>query len=123
MLQHLYKVVCEWLGSIVEVEFDTEREAMTWAAVQEQGSRFKALKLLRFDENQKRYVMASNLSLAPVIKDWEMDAVKGWSVSEIKNRIWSYETSGQPIPGCVSVTALRLELINRGEQPNGYHNT
>lgn len=31
--------------------------------------------------------------------------------------------NAQPIPGCVSVKALRMELKRRGEKPVGYHNT
>lgn len=54
---------------------------------------------------------------------WEINKVKSWSTSEIKNRIWMAVECGQPIPGCVSVEALRMELTNRGEQPAGYHNT
>ncbi len=28
---------------------------------------------------------------------------------------------GQPIPGCVSVEVLRVELMRRGQKPIGYH--
>lgn len=57
-----------------------------------------------------------------MVYQWELDKVKGWTVSEIKNCIWM-ASFGQPVPGCVSVDALRTELINRGEEPVGYHNT
>lgn len=56
------------------------------------------------------------------IEQWEMKTVAKWTTSEIKNRIW-LAADGQPIPGCVSVEALRLELIRRGEEPRGYHNS
>lgn len=58
-----------------------------------------------------------------MVYDWEMDKIKNWSTNEIKNRIWAEVTNGQPVPGCVSVEALRKELIRRGEKPEGYHNT
>ena len=58
-----------------------------------------------------------------MIHNWELDIVKDWTIEEIKNRIWMSVDSGQPIPGCVTVEALRQELINRGEKPIGYHNT
>lgn len=54
---------------------------------------------------------------------WELDMVKDWETSQIKNRIWAAIGCGQPIPGCVSVEALRMELVRRGEEPVGYHNT
>ena len=57
------------------------------------------------------------------ITKWEMEKVKLWTTNEIKNRIWAFASQGQPIPGSVSVEALRLELIRRGEDPKGYHNT
>lgn len=56
------------------------------------------------------------------IGQWEMEKIAKWTTSEIKNRIWS-AANGQPIPGSVSVEALRLELIRRGEEPRGYHNS
>lgn len=58
-----------------------------------------------------------------MVYEWELKAIKNWTVNEIKNRIWNYVSNGQPIPGCVSVDALRLELVHRGEKPIGYHNT
>lgn len=54
---------------------------------------------------------------------WELEHVKEWTVNEIKNCIWAAVDCGQPIPGCVSVEALRAELMRRGEEPVGYHNT
>ena len=54
---------------------------------------------------------------------WEMEKVKNWTTNEIKNHIWAAVECDQPIPGCVSVEALRAELIRRGEEPKGYHNT
>ena len=52
-----------------------------------------------------------------------MEKVKSWTTNEIKNRMWAFVSRGQPIPGSVSVEALRLELIRRGADPKGYHNT
>ena len=54
---------------------------------------------------------------------WEMEKIKDWTTNDIKNYIWMEVECGQPIPGCVSVEALRAELIRRGEEPKGYHNT
>ena len=58
-----------------------------------------------------------------MVYQWELNKVKDWTVNEIKNRIWMAVSGGQPVPGCVSVEALRAELIRRGESPEGYHNT
>lgn len=58
-----------------------------------------------------------------MVHQWELEKVKDWTTNEIKNRIWDNILSGQPIPGCVSIEALRAELIRRGEEPKGYHNT
>jgi len=55
------------------------------------------------------------------VYQWELDVVKDWTVSEIKNRIWMAKELGQPIPGCVSIESLRIELLRRNETPNGYH--
>ena len=54
---------------------------------------------------------------------WEMEKVKDWTTNEIKNHIWAAIECDQPITGCVSVEALRVELIRREEEPKGYHNT
>ncbi len=56
-----------------------------------------------------------------MIYQWEL--VKDWTTNEIKNRIWANISCGQPIPGSVSVEALRMELQRRGEEPTGYHDT
>ncbi len=57
-----------------------------------------------------------------MVYDWELEKIKAWTTREIKNRIWMADI-GSPIPGCVSIEALRVELVNRGEEPTGYHNT
>ena len=57
-----------------------------------------------------------------MVYSWEIEKVKNWSTNEIKNSIWLAVKCGQPIPGCVSVEALRHELSRRGEKPQGYHN-
>ena len=63
-----------------------------------------------FGKKQKKYVY-----------QWELDYIKKWSLNDIRNHIWMAKECGQPIPGCVSEEALRIELIIRGETPNGYH--
>ncbi|MDE6913844.1 MAG: hypothetical protein K2P35_09135 [Lachnospiraceae bacterium] len=58
-----------------------------------------------------------------MVEEWELDKIKDWSTNTIKNYIWLAVECGQPVPGCVSVDALRKELVRRGEEPKGYHNT
>ena len=58
-----------------------------------------------------------------MVYEWELNIIKNWTIDQTKNRIWIAVSCGQPIPGCVSVEALRQELINRGEEPVGYHDT
>lgn len=58
-----------------------------------------------------------------MIEAWEMEKIKNWSTLAIRNYIWAVAYCVQPVPGCVSVEALRAELIRRGEDPRGYHNT
>lgn len=58
-----------------------------------------------------------------MVYQWELDKIKEWDSSTIKNHIWLAVDCGQPVPGCISVEALRKELENRGEKPVGYHNT
>ena len=58
-----------------------------------------------------------------MVYKWELDIIKNWTIEEIKNRIWMAVELNQPIPSCISVEALRTELIKRGEEPIGYHNT
>ncbi|MCB6992927.1 hypothetical protein LI177_05430 [bacterium 210820-DFI.6.37] len=58
-----------------------------------------------------------------MVHEWELEKVKDWTTNEIKNRIWAAVDCRQPVPGCVSVEALRVALVNRGEEPVGYHNT
>lgn len=57
------------------------------------------------------------------VQEWELEKTKDMTINEIKNQIWSYVSNGQPIPGCICVEALRIELIRRKEKPIGYHNT
>ena len=56
-----------------------------------------------------------------MVYQWELEKIKDWTTNEIKNHIWAAVDCGQPVPGCVSVAALREELANRGEDPVGYH--
>lgn len=58
-----------------------------------------------------------------MVKTWELEKIKDWPSNEIRNYIWVAMSYRQPAPGCVSVEALRAELIRRGEDPHGYHNT
>lgn len=58
-----------------------------------------------------------------MVYTWELQVLKNWTVSQIRDRIWMAVGNGQPVPGCVSVEALRRELVNRGLEPIGYHNT
>lgn len=58
-----------------------------------------------------------------MVYQWELEIVRDWTVNELKNRIWGAIDCGQPVPGCVSVEAMRMELLRRGEKPVGYHNT
>lgn len=57
-----------------------------------------------------------------MVEGWEMDMIKTWSTDTIRNWIWLAMECGQPVPGYVSVEALRMELYLRGEEPKGYHN-
>jgi hypothetical protein len=58
-----------------------------------------------------------------MVYDWELNKVKNWTTNEIRNYIWTNVNNGQPIPGCISIAALRMELMRRGEEPVGYHNS
>ena len=58
-----------------------------------------------------------------MVEKWMLEIIKDWSVQKIRNNIWMAVDHGQPIPGCVTVEALRYELMQRGEEPIGYHNT
>ena len=41
----------------------------------------------------------------------------------LRNWIWLAVNTGQPIPGCITVEAIRCVLRERGEDGSGYHNT
>lgn len=56
-----------------------------------------------------------------IVYQWELERIHKWSIEELKNRIWLNRECGQPIPASVSVEALRMELLLRGEEPTGYH--
>lgn len=58
-----------------------------------------------------------------MIYPWEIELIRHWTTNEIKNRIWLNVNCNQPIPGQVSVDAMRAVLIERGEDGKGYHNT
>lgn len=58
-----------------------------------------------------------------MIYPWEIELIRHWTTTEIKNCIWSMVSCGQPAPGQVSVEAMRAVLRERGEDGKGYHNT
>ena len=58
-----------------------------------------------------------------MVYQWELEEIQNWTTNEIKNCIWAAADCGQPVPGCVSIEALRMELERRGEEPKGYLNT
>ena len=53
---------------------------------------------------------------------WEVEKARKEETSTIKDWIWG-AANGTPVPGCLSVEALRFVLIERGEDGKGYHNT
>lgn len=55
--------------------------------------------------------------------DWEIEKARKESNETLKNWIWAAITTGQPVPGCLSVDSLRAVLIERGENGRGFHNT
>lgn len=57
------------------------------------------------------------------VYQWELDILEKWTSNDIKNRIWIAVQCNQHVPCNISVDALRAELIRRGEEPIGYHNT
>lgn len=57
-----------------------------------------------------------------MVHEWELEKARKWTTTELKNWIW-LAASGYPIPGCISVEALRKVLIERGEDGKGYHNS
>ena len=57
-----------------------------------------------------------------MVYQWESEKAKDLSTCTIKNYIWM-AANGQPIPGCISIESLRMELERRGEEPKGHHNT
>lgn len=74
------------------------------------GSIGKGDIMLMFENNKKVTVFR-----------WELDYLSNWTIESLRNWIWMSKQNGQPIPGCVSVEALRMELVRRGEPPVGYH--
>lgn len=58
-----------------------------------------------------------------IYQNWELEITKKWHTDKIRNYIWLAVECHQPIPACVSVDALRAELIIRGLEPVGYHNS
>ena len=55
--------------------------------------------------------------------DWMIEKARKMDNNQLKNWIWMSTTSGNPIPGCLDVEALRIVLRERGEDGKGYHNT
>lgn len=58
-----------------------------------------------------------------MVYEWELEEARKQSTTCLKNWIWAAVSTGQPIPGCMSVESLRTVLIERGEDGKGYHNT
>ena len=58
-----------------------------------------------------------------MISRYEMEKARKATTNEIRNWIWMAVSAGQPIPGSLDVETLRAVLIERGEDPHGYHNT
>lgn len=57
------------------------------------------------------------------VAPWMLERARMESTGTLRNWIWSAVSQGQPIPGCMSVEALRYVLRERGEDGSGYHNT
>lgn len=58
-----------------------------------------------------------------MVYDWELEKARKQDSNTLKNWIWEAVSSGQPIPGCMSVESLRTVLRERGESGQGYHGT
>ena len=56
-------------------------------------------------------------------QNWELEKARKQNSETLKDWIWAAVSAGQPIPGCLSVDALRMVLIERGEDGKGNHNT
>ena len=56
-----------------------------------------------------------------MVYEWELKEARQKTTNWLKNWIWIGTTTGQPIPGCLSVDALRAALVERGEDGKGYH--
>ena len=57
------------------------------------------------------------------VYEWELEKARGKDTVWLKNWIWLAVSCGQPIPGCISVDACRMALMERGDDGRGYHNT
>ena len=58
-----------------------------------------------------------------MVKHWEREKARQQDTNTLKNWIWAAVSTGQPIPGCISIDACRMVLKSRGEDGRGYHNT
>lgn len=58
-----------------------------------------------------------------MVYNWELEKARKQDSNTLKNWIWEAVSSGQPIPGCMSVESLRTVLRERGESGEGYHET
>lgn len=56
-----------------------------------------------------------------MVYEWELNMARQKTTRWLKDWIWIAVTTGQPIPGCLSVEALRAVLVERGEDGKGYH--
>ena len=62
-------------------------------------------------------------SSGETIYEWERLKARQQDSGTLKNWIWGAVSCGQPVPGCMSVDALRMVLLERGEDGSGYHGT
>lgn len=54
---------------------------------------------------------------------WMIEKARKEDNNCLKNWIWLAVSTGQPIPGNLTVESLRYVLRERGENGNGYHHT
>ena len=56
------------------------------------------------------------------VAPWMLERARMESTGTLRNWIWLAVNTGQPIPGCITVEAIRCVLRERGEDGSGYHN-
>jgi len=58
-----------------------------------------------------------------MVEKWEVEKARDKDTNTLKNWIWLAVSANQPVPGNISVEALRHVLRERGEVGCGFHNT